>query len=150
MKVTFIIIIAITAILSVCVLLLEILDSFFYDLIHNMRKDNAIKNYQMVETTCNMDNGKPDGECFVNAFDECKYATIKHMDSTFDGDPVFYYAAVLPDDSCQIQFEKDISQDRWKGVATKGLIQKTCTDVLLEKNKIQFQCYDEDHTIYLR
>lgn len=149
MKTRFIIIIAITAILSVCILLLEILDNYFYDLIHDMRKDNAIKNYQRIETTCN-DDGKPDGECFTNAFDECKSATIKHMGSTFEGDPIFYYATILPDDSCQIQFKKDISQDRWKGVATKGLIQKTCTNVLLEKNKIQFQCHGEDNAIYLR
>lgn len=150
MKTRYKILITIIVILSVGVLLLEIFDNFFNDLIHEMKKDNAVENYYLIETTCNDSTGKPDAECFTNAFDECKLATIKHMGSTVEGDPIFYYATIIPDDLCQIKLEKDISQDKWKGIATKGLIQKTCTDVLLEESRMKFQCHDGNHIIYLR
>lgn len=150
MKTRYKILIAIVSISSIGILLFEISDNFFNGLIHDMKKDDAIKKYQMLDTTCNDINGVPDGVCFINAFDECKSATIKHMSSTFEGDPIFYYATIIPDDSCQIHLEMDISQDKWKGIATKGLIQKNCTDIQLEEHKIQFQCNDEEYVFYLR
>lgn len=150
MKTKYKILFVIISVLSLGVLLFEILDNFTSDLIHDMKKNDAIKNYQMLDTTCNDANGKPDGECFTNAFDECNSATIKYMASTVEGDPIFYYAEIVPEDLCQIHFERDVSQDKWKGVATKGLIENTCTDILLEEYKMEFQCYDEKYTIYLR
>ncbi len=150
MKSRYKILIAIISVSSIGILLFEISDNFSNDLIRDMIKDDAIKNYQMLDTTCNDANGKPDAECFINAFDECKSATIKHMGSTFEGDPIFYYVAIMPEDSCQIHLEIDISQDKWKGIATKGIIQRTCTDIQLEEYKIQFQCGDDEYAFYLR
>lgn len=150
MKTRYKILIVIISVLSIGVLIFEILDNFSSSLIYDMKKDDAIKNYQMLDSTCNDDNGKPDGKCFSDAFNECKSATIKHMGSTFEGDPIFYYATIVPEDSCQIHLEVDISHDKWKGITTKGIMQRTCTDMQLEEYNIQFQCYDEEYTIYLR
>jgi hypothetical protein len=150
MKTRYKILIAVICIFSTSVVLFEILDNFFRSMIHDINKDNAIKNYQTLETTCNDVNEKPNGKCFSDAFDECKFATIKHMGSTFEGDPVFYYATIVPGDSCQIHLKKDISHDKWKGITTNGIMQRTCTGIHLEEHKMQFQCYDEEFTIYLR
>ena len=85
-------IIIIIAVSFIGIFLLEISDSHVNRIIHDIDKSNSIKNYELLETTCNSDNGEPDGECFINAFDECKSAKIKQMGSTFEGDPIFYYA----------------------------------------------------------
>jgi hypothetical protein len=150
MKTRYKILIAVICISSVSVFLFEILDNFFSSMIHDMNKDNAIKNYQTLETICNDVNEKPDGKCFSDAFDKCEFATIKYMGSTVEGDPIFYYATLVPEDSCQIHLEIDISHDKWKGIATKGITQRICTDIHLEEHKMQFQCYDEEYTVYLR
>ena len=101
----------IIAIFFIAVFLLGTSDSHFNRLIHDMDKSNSIKNYEMLKTTCNDANGEPDGECFINAFDECKPAKIKQMDSTFEGDPIFYYAHVILSEPCTIHFAVDNSQD---------------------------------------
>ena len=142
-------IIMIIAISFVGIFLLATSDSHFNRIIHDMYKSNSIKNYEMMETTCNRDNGELDGECFINAFDECKSARINQMGSTFDGDPIFYYAHVILSDPCTIHFAIDNSQDAWGGMA-KGLHQKTCIDAQFDKHAINFQCDNEHRMIPLR
>ncbi len=139
----------IIAISFIGIFILEISDSHLNRMIHDMDKSNSIKNYEMLETTCNSDNGEPDGECFINAFDECEPARIKQMSSTFEGDPIFYYAHVILSEPCTIHFAIDNSQDAWGGIS-KGLHQKTCVDAQLDKYTINFQCDNEQQTIPLR
>ena len=131
------------------VLLLGISESFSNRLIQDMNKSNSIKNYEMLETTCNGTNGEPNGECFINAFNECKSAGIKQIGSTVEGDPIFYYANVVLSEPCTIHFAIDTSLDTWGGM-TKGLHQKTCTDAQLDKYAINLQCGDEQQMIPLR
>ena len=104
----------------------------------------------MMKASCNNSTGQPDGECFVNAFENCESARIKQMGSTVEGDPIFYYATIMPEDSCKIHLEIDISLDKWKGIATEGIIQRTCTDVKLSEYHLDFQCGDESQRIQLR
>ena len=125
------------------IFLLGTSDSHFNRLIHDMDKSNSIKNYEMLETTCNGTNGEPDGECFINAFNECKSAKIKQMGSTFEGDPIFYYAHVILSEPCTIHFAIDNSQDAWGGI-TKGLHQKTCTDATFNDYSITLLCDDDE------
>jgi|GEM_PF-5694639 len=98
------------------VLLLGISESFSNRLIQDMNKSNSIKNYEMLETTCNGTNGEPNGECFINAFNECKSAGIKQIGSTVEGDPIFYYANVVLSEPCTIHFAIDTSLDTWGGM----------------------------------
>ena len=109
-----------------------------------------IRHYTMVKASCNNSEGKPDGQCFVNAFENCESAKIKQMSFSFEGDPIFYYATIVPEDSCRIHFEMDISLDKWKGVATPGIIQDTCTYVQFSEPRLDFQCGDEQYVIQLR
>ncbi len=143
-------IIVIIAVISfIGIFLLEISDSHLNRIIHDMDKSNSIKNYEMLETACNGIHGKLDGECFINAFDECKSAKIKQMSSTFEGDPIFYYAHIILSEPCTIHFAIDTSQDTWGGI-TKGFHQKTCTDAQLDKHAINLQCDDGQQMIPLR
>ncbi len=143
-------IIVIIAVSFIGIFLLEILDSHVNRIIHEMVKSNSIKNYELLETTCNSDNGEPDGECFINAFDECKSAKIKQMRSTFEGDPVFYYVHVILSEPCTIHFAIDTSQDAWGGIS-KGLHQKTCTVATLNNHSITLLCNDgEENNFPLR
>jgi len=110
---------------------------------------DGARRYAMMKATCNDSTGKPDGECFVNAFEKCESARIKQMSPTFEGDPIFFYATIVPADSCSIHFEIDTSLDKWGGV-TKGISETTCTDVQLSKHHLDFQCGDEQHRIQLQ
>ena len=136
-------IIIIVAVSFIGIFLLEILDSFSSSLIHDINKSNSIRNYEALETTCNGTDGEPDGVCFINAFDECESARIKQMGSTFEGDPIFYYAHVILSEPCTIHFVMDTSQDAWGGT-TKGLHQKTCTDATLNNHSITLLCNDDN------
>ena len=143
-------IIIIVAVSFIGMFLLEVSD-IFSSLIHDIDKSNSIKNYELLETTCNGDNGEPDGECFIDAFDECKPARIKQMGSTFEGDPIFYYAHIKLSEPCTIHLAIDTSQDAWGG-ATKGLHQKTCTDATLNYYSMTLLCNDnnEENSFPLR
>ena len=127
----------------IVIFLLGVSNSFPNNLIHDINKSNSIRNYETLETTCNDANGEPNGECFIDAFDECKSARIKQMGSTFEGDPIFYYAHVILSEPCTVHFAIDTSHDTW-GRATKGLHQKICTDVTLNNHSITLLCNDDN------
>ena len=110
----------------------------------------AIKQYSTMETSCNNSTSYPDGGCFVDSFEKCESASIKQMGYTIEGDPIFSYATVMPEDSCTIHFKMDVSLDKWKGVANPGIIEDICTDVQLSEHKINFQCKNDQHIIQLR
>ncbi|MDH3203668.1 MAG: DUF4362 domain-containing protein [Nitrosopumilus sp.] len=101
------------------------------------------KEYEKTETTCNDSLGNPDGDCFVNAFEKCESASIKQSSSTVEGDPVYHYATIIPDDSCNIHYKLDISRDGVKGVFV-GNIETTCTDVQIIGTQMSLQCKDEE------
>lgn len=107
------------------------------------------KEYENTETTCNDSLGKPDGECFVNAFKKCESASIKQRSGTLEGDLIYQYATIIPDDSCSIHYKLDVSRDRFKGVFV-GNIETTCTDVQIIDTQMFLQCIDKEQMIPLR
>jgi len=106
------------------------------------------KEYDNLETTCNDSLGKPDGDCFVNAFEKCESASIKQSSGTVEGDPVYHYATIIPDNSCSIHYKLDISRDRFKGVFV-GNIETTCTNVQIINTQMFLQCEDGEQMIPL-
>jgi len=101
-----------------------------------------IRDYTMMKASCNNSTGHPDGECFMKSFEKCESARIKQMSATIEGDPIFYYATIVPEDSCSIHFEKDTSLDKWGG-ASKGITKRVCVDVQLYGHYLEFQCGDD-------
>ena len=97
--------------------------------------------YTNYQSTCNDVIGQPNAECFVKSFENCNSATIKHRVNTVEGDPVFFYAAVIPNDPCEIHFEIDDRLDKFGG-GNFGKI-KSCSDVKLTQNHLDFYCHDD-------
>ncbi len=128
------------------IVLFGISNSFTSSMIHDVDRSNSIQNYDAIEATCNYyaddADQQPDGECFINAFDECKSASIKQMSFTFEGDPIFYHAQVVMSEPCTISFTVDTSQDQWGG-SNKGIDQKICTDIILTNHDIILLCNDD-------
>ena len=69
--------------------------------------------YDSYPSTCNNLLGKPDADCFIQAFESCKPATIKDKSITVHGDPVFSYAQIVLRDGCNILFVVDDSLDAY-------------------------------------
>lgn len=105
--------------------------------------------YSMKNASCNNSQNYPDVECFIKSFEKCESASIKQLSYTIEGDPIFSYATVVPEDSCNILFESDNSQDTW-GAPDKGLRKIMCTDVYLSDYNLIFQCEDIQHGIRLQ
>jgi len=112
--------------------------------------DQATRHYVMINASCNNIEGKPDGQCFVNAFENCESATVKQMSHSVEGDPIFHYVRIMPEDSCNIHFKMDVSLDKWKGIASPDIIEEICTDVTLDENNLHFVCGDGERRISLR
>lgn len=95
--------------------------------------------YNATGTTCNDTLGKPDVDCFLNAFEECKSASIKNKVNTVEGDPIFLYADIMSD--CQISVRIDNSLDKFSGKLTEDAI---CFDVKLDEiaKHLLFSCDD--------
>ena len=125
------------------IVLFGVSGSFIDPLIHDIARLNSIQNYEAVEATCNAAGAEPDGTCFINAFDECRSASIKQMLFSFEGDPIFYYAHVIQSEPCTIRFTIDTSQDVWGG-QNKGLHHKICTDATVDAHHIYLLCPDDN------
>ena len=97
----------------------------------------GIRHYTMMKTDCNDILGNPDGNCFMESFEKCEPARIKQMLSTIEGDPIFYYATIIPENSCSIQFVVDNREDRF---SSKTITERTCQDAQLLENHITFHC----------
>jgi len=89
---------------------------------------------------CNDSLGKPDGECFVNSYDDCEPAIIKQSIRSTEGDLVFSYAQVLSD-SCTISFVFDDRYD--KHGADKSITKQICRDAQISDNFLTFLCGDD-------
>jgi hypothetical protein len=97
----------------------------------------GIRHYSMMKASCNNSTGHPDGECFMKFFEKCESARIKQMVSTIEGDPIFFYATIIPEDSCSIQFVVDDREDKF---GSQTITERTCQDAKLLENDISFQC----------
>ena len=111
-------------------------------------KDKSHRLYDKSPATCNDFTGKPDSQCFLNALQECKYASIKNMNHSVEGDPIYYYAYIDVDD-CLPRYSMDARQDRFAGQDSKE-IAVICDDVKLDSNGILFTCEDESYLFSLR
>ena len=86
----------------------------------------------MHPSTCNNLLGKPDADCFIQAFESCKKATIKGQSITVHGDPVFSYAQIVLRDGCNILFVVDDSLDAYgHNLLLDGVL---CTDARISDN----------------
>lgn len=85
--------------------------------------------------------GKPDGECFVKSYDNCESAIIQHSHHSVEGDPIFFYAQILPD-SCMVLFVIDDRYD--KHGSNKAITERMCRDAQLLDNNLNFQCGDDE------
>ena len=112
-------------------------------------KEESQRQYDTTPATCNDILGNPNGECFVKAFEECKHASIKNTVSTFEGDPVFFYAYIDIDD-CKIRYSIDNRQDRFSSMSEQQFHSAICTKVHLDDNDLSFQCGDEQRRLSLR
>jgi len=88
---------------------------------------DADKTYNAIPTTCNNILGKPDGECFVNAFENCEYASIKNMHSTVEGDQVYSEAHIETDGICSITYAVFDRNSKWRDTYTSPVSVKACT-----------------------
>lgn len=86
---------------------------------------------------CNDFLGKPNGECFVKSYDDCEPAIIKQSLHSMEGDPIFFYAQILPD-SCMISFVLDDRYD--KHGSNKAITERICRDAQLLDGNLIFQC----------
>ena len=107
------------------------------------------RQYDTTPATCNDILGKPDGGCFVEAFEKCKHASIKNMVNTIEGDPVFLYAYIDIDD-CKIRHSVDSRLDRFSNMSDQTLQSIICTKVQLNGYDLSFQCGDEQRMLSLR
>ena len=112
-------------------------------------KKEGQRQYDTTPATCNDALGKPDGECFVKAFEKCKHARIKNMATTFEGDPVFLYAYIDVDD-CKIHHSVDLRLDRFSSVSDQTFQSIICSKVRLDDYDLFFQCDDEQRSFPLR
>jgi len=119
----------------------------FVDTVLDIEKGQ--RHYDTYPATCNDILGKPDGECFVKAFEKCKHASIKNMVNTFEGDPVFLYAYIDIDD-CKIRHSTDLRLDRFSSMSDQTFQSVICTKVQSDGNNLYFQCGDEDRMLSLR
>ena len=106
---------------------------------------DSFARYDLYPSTCNNLLGKPDADCFIQAFESCKPATIKSKSNTVEGDPVFSYARIVLRDGCNILFVVDDSLDRYgHNSLLDGVV---CTDARIsdQGNHIVFLCPIENH-----
>lgn len=110
-------------------------------------EDIKIRNYNSFDATCKID-GKPDGQCFIDAFENCEYATIKNDHPTIEGDPIFTFMTIKPEPQCLILYEHDNSLDKFAG-NDKGYHQFKCYDVKFDPSgkRLLLSCLDEDGKI---
>jgi len=131
--------------------------SFSISLIPNFRpfvdtvldKEEGQRQYDTTPATCNDIFGKPDGECFVKAFEKCEHASIKNIVHTIEGDPVFLYASIDVDD-CQLGFHTDQRLDRFSSQVDQTFHSEICTKVELDEYKLTFLCNNEQRFLSLR
>ena len=110
-------------------------------------KDKSKRLYDTSPATCNDFTGKADGQCFLKALQECRHASIKNMNHSVEGDPIYYYAYIDVDD-CLPRYSVDARQDRFAGQDSKELA-VVCDDAKLDINGILFTCEDESHLFFL-
>ena len=110
-------------------------------------KDKSQRLYDKSPATCNDFAGKPDGQCFVDALQECRHASIKNMQYSVEGDPIYYYAYIDVDD-CLPRYSMDARQDRFAGQDSKELA-TICDAAKLDSNGILFTCEDETYLFFL-
>ena len=93
---------------------------------------DSFARYDSHPSTCNNLLGKPDADCFMQAFESCKPATIKGKSITVHGDPVFSYAQTVLRDDCNILFIVDDSLDAYgHNSLLDGVL---CTDARISDN----------------
>ena len=93
---------------------------------------DSFARYDLHPSTCNNLLGKPDADCFIQAFESCKPATIKGKSITVHGDPVFSYAQIVLRDGCNILFVVDDSLDAYgHNSLLDGVL---CTDARISDN----------------
>lgn len=108
------------------------------------------RQYDATPATCNdIITGKPDGQCFVNAFEKCEHASIKNTVSTVEGDPVFLYAYVDVDD-CKIHHSLDLRLDRFSSKSDQTFHSFVCTSVQPNDYGLSFQCGEGQQMLSLR
>lgn len=111
---------------------------------------DADKNYNAIHATCNDLLGKPDGKCFVNAFENCEYASIKNMHSTVEGNQVYSEAHIEIDGTCSITYAVFDRDSKWRDVYVSPVTVKTCTNAQLNHDQIILQCDDTQHVFPLK
>ena len=98
----------------------------------NLDTTGSFARYDLHPSTCNNLLGKPDADCFIQAFESCKLATIKNKSITVHGDPVFSYAQIVLRDGCNILFVVDDSLDAYgHNSLLDGVL---CTDARISDN----------------
>ena len=110
-------------------------------------KDKSQRLYDTSPATCNDFAGKPDSQCFLDALQECRHASIKNISHSVEGDPIYYYAYIDVDD-CLPRYSMDARQDRFAGQDSKELA-VVCDDAELDRNGILFTCEDESYLFFL-
>ena len=121
----------------------------FRPMIDALSKEEPQRQYDTTPVTCNNLMGKPDGECFVKSFEECKHASIKNKVNTFEGDPVFVYAYVDVDD-CKIHHSVDLRLDRFSSKFDRIFHSYACTSVQSSEYALTFQCGDTQQILPLQ
>ena len=119
----------------------------FYDL---PGISNAAKSFATIPTTCNDFMGKPDGKCFVKAFENCEYASIKNIHSTIEGDPIFSEAHIEIDGTCSITYSVDSRDDKWRDQNIDPISVKTCTGAQFSNDQIILECDGEQYGFSLK
>ena len=109
--------------------------------------DKSQRLYDKSPATCNDFTGKPDSQCFLNALQECSHASIKNMQYSVEGDPIYYYAYIDVDD-CLPRYSMDARQDRFAGQDSKELA-LVCDDAELDSDGILFTCEGESYLFFL-
>ena len=113
-------------------------------------KEEGQRQYDTTPATCNaIITGKPNGQCFVNAFEKCEHASIKNTVSTIEGDPVFLYAYIDIDD-CKIRHSVDLRLDKFSNISDQTFQSTICTQVQSGDHNLSFQCGDEQRMLPLR
>ena len=110
-------------------------------------KDKSQRLYDKSPATCNNFTGKVDSQCFLNALQECRYASIKNMHHSVEGDPIYYYAYIDVDD-CLPRYSMDSRQDKFAGQDSKELA-VICDEAKLDSNGILFTCDDKSYLFFL-
>ena len=111
---------------------------------------DADKTYNAIHATCNDILGKPNGKCFVNAFENCEYASIKNMYSTVEGNQVYSEAHIEIDGTCSITYAVFDRDSKWRDATVSPVSVKTCTNAQLNHDQIILQCGDEQHVFPLQ